>query len=293
MSNSSRLLSLPNELLLYILTQFLDLIDLWVLVQTSSDLRLFASTVIGTLWKIEIEHDCMKLQCRAALISLEALSNQLSIQDVQHLFCVSQKEKDRHRHDLQINNDKLWTREQALHNNIIKGISSYKHQFVLIEDIDIRNRIRVAVDVIFHHTVFVSANSRNTNKMVTSAFMVRLLSSLDQSFPSYCREVTFTLADNIKAFLEYTGYKLMANNNNKKTSQLIHNTISACFDLMGAAVVNKLLTENHVECAVQRISELLIHKSTFKRHLLKRLLDNWLKRDTSELSTFIQLEMDR
>ncbi|EIE83246.1 hypothetical protein RO3G_07951 [Rhizopus delemar RA 99-880] len=237
--DKSGLLCLPNELLLYTFTHFLDLMDLWILLQTSSVLRLFASNVIVTLWKIEITSDnCMKLQCRAALIALETLSNQLPVQNTLHFL---NKESD---------NDKLWMREQVLHNNIIKGISSYKHQFVLIEDIDIRNRIRIAVDVIFHHTVFVSANSRKTNNKMLSTFMVRLLSNLDQSFPSYCHEVTFTLADNIKAFLEYTGYKLMTNSDNKRRLQLTYDSISACFDFIGAAVVNKLLTESHVEYAV-------------------------------------------
>ncbi|CAO3693144.1 unnamed protein product [Rhizopus stolonifer] len=300
---SCLLLSLPNELLLYILTHFLDLMDLWVLQQTSSDLRFFATTVIQTLWKIETKPDtCMKIQCRGALIALETLSSQLSTHSLQQLL-----NKDRKK-DIEecLMDEKLFLREQALHQNIIHGISSYKHQFVLIEDIDIRNRIRIAVDVIFHHTVFVSAISRHhhhqKNHQAFSAFIARLLSVLDSSYPTYCREITFTLADNIKAFLEYTGYKILAlssssaQSSNKTALHLTYYSISACFDLIGAAAVGKLLTESHVECAIQRISELLIKESIFKRNLLKGLLENWLtiKADhTSELSAFIKLEIEK
>lgn len=261
----------------------------------------------------------------------------------------------------------LMRREERLHQRIIAGISSYKHKYVLIEDIDIRNRIRSAVDVVFHHAVFVAAVSRapvrlacthasSTNR-AQAAMMVRLLTRLDAAFPACCREITFTLADNIKAFLEYTGYKLLAiadkskggavsaehiysmvfgpacqssilccsfNHNNasrrpssssstttttsstKKTTQQISqsllvtlHSISACFDLMGAAFVGKLLSENHIECAVQRTCELLSdpHLRPVKRALLVDLLEGWLtiKRGlvASELCRWVRLEIER
>ncbi|KAI9250262.1 hypothetical protein BY458DRAFT_414352, partial [Sporodiniella umbellata] len=298
------LLSLPNELLLYTLTHFLDLKDLWILQQTNTDFRLFASTVIQTIWKIETKPDtCMKIQCRGALIALEALSNQFSGSSLHNLLNKNKK-KDTHK---TWTNDTVFLQEQTLHKNIVHGISSYKHQFVLIEDIDIRNRIRIAVDVIFHHTVFVSAISRyyhpTDHSQAFSALVARLLSVLDSSYPTYCREITFTLADNIKAFLEYTGYKILALSSslspslaNKTALHLTYYSISACFDLIGAAAVGKLLTESHVECAIQRISELLVKESIFKRNLLKSLLENWLtmKTDhTNELSAFIKLEIEK
>ncbi|CDH61495.1 hypothetical protein RO3G_07824 [Lichtheimia corymbifera JMRC:FSU:9682] len=498
-------MGLPNELLLYILKEFLDLGDLWRLLQVSRAFRYFAVHTIHRRWKIELSPETtMKIQCRAALIALEGLSCQLSTTQTkvstptasfayssnpaaaaaaaaaaasssfsasammdllededddddddpidqgttttttatttmypqededqvmtddtgfihhhhhhsnnnhhrhhqhaatalnpQRLLLLDDDDDDHHVFDTRINIDQrreqrrgdmmeeesshheeeeeeeedkhfqqLMRREERLHQRIIAGISSYKHKYVLIEDIDIRNRIRSAVDVVFHHAVFVAAVSRapvrlacthasSTNR-AQAAMMVRLLTRLDAAFPACCREITFTLADNIKAFLEYTGYKLLAiadkskggavsaehiysmvfgpacqssilccsfNHNapsrrpssssssssstssTKKTTQQISqsllvtlHSISACFDLMGAAFVGKLLSENHIECAVQRTCELLSdpHLRPVKRALLVDLLEGWLtiKRGlvASELCRWVRLEIER
>ncbi|KAI9362788.1 hypothetical protein BD770DRAFT_315833 [Pilaira anomala] len=256
----SGLFHLPNELILYLLENFLDLADLWQLFQTSSELRYFSSTVIGTIWKIETRpKDQMKIQCRAALISL-----------------IDQQPKD--------------------YDKIIQGIRSYKHKYVLIEDIDIRNRIRTTVDIIFHHAVFISAirhsNSCQQEDRLTSP-LVKLLCQLDTSFPSYCREITYTLADNIKAFLEYTGYKILASS----CTTITFYRLSALFDLMGAAFGAKILTDSHLDCAVQRTLELLSNHPTFKKKLLLHLLDHWLNvkvmGPAADLCRYIRLEIDK
>lgn len=311
------LLNLPNELVTYILVNFLDLNDLWCLYQTSSELRIFASTVIQTTWKIDIKSS-MKVQCRTALIALQKISKQIVEFPISN---TPKKETDNSKVNfltVGCNNEK----EQVLHQKIISGISSYKHKYVLIEDIDIRNRIRTAVDLIFHHAVFVSAilrcrrpissspschlsSSTTTTTTITNGndadralavVMVHLLIKLDASFPSYCREITYTLADNIKAFLEYTGYKLLAKRCHQ-TEQLTLHSLSACFDLMGAAFVGKILGDSHVDCAVQRTCELLGSTSgEFKSILLTNLLENWLKMKrevgTSELCRFIRMEIE-
>ncbi|KAG2228094.1 hypothetical protein INT45_009140 [Circinella minor] len=559
-NTTTALTALPNEILLYILKQFLNLDDLWRLLQVSRTFRIFALHTIYRRWKIELSPEStMKIQCRAALVALEALSCQLSTQtrvtpfayqtsylsaghtnpaaatsfvsassgmpdpaastttaaaaaaavglldqrrtgstrslspyyyyydddddddyeeenleedDIhpQRLLLLSgsrssnngssstndnstssgshgdnhvnsnnnnnnidnqeedreydeeynqeveeviidqqqqeqqQQEYQQHQRD---NTNKLFyhlmRREEKLHKRIVLGISSYKHKYVLIEDIDIRNRIRSAVDVIFHHAVFVTAVSRppirlacthaSSKNRALAAMMVRLLTRLDVAFPSCCREITFTLADNIKAFLEYTGYKLMSlskvnksmtqhegeilysmvfgpacqssaicnssssqpppmsistttlsnnsnnhntatistinnynqDNNHNNNSQHINNnnnrhkqtstppippqissklldtlhSISACFDLMGAAFIGKILSENHVECAVQRACELLSdsYLRPIKRALLVDLLEGWLtiKRGlvASELCRWVQTEIER
>ncbi|KAI7855142.1 hypothetical protein BDC45DRAFT_439532 [Circinella umbellata] len=298
---TTALTALPNEILLYILKQFLNLDDLWRLLQVSRTFRIFALHTIYRRWKIELlPESTMKIQCRAALVALEALSCQLSTQTRQH-------QRD--------NTNKLFyhlmRREEKLHKRIVLGISSYKHKYVLIEDIDIRNRIRSAVDVIFHHAVFVTAVSRppirlacthaSSKNRALAAMMVRLLTRLDVAFPSCCREITFTLADNIKAFLEYTGYKLMSLSkvNKSMTQHEGEIFISACFDLMGAAFIGKILSENHVECAVQRACELLSdsYLRPIKRALLVDLLEGWLtiKRGlvASELCRWVQTEIER
>ncbi|KAI8880469.1 hypothetical protein K501DRAFT_296415 [Backusella circina FSU 941] len=298
------LLDLPNELILYIFTDFLDLTDLWCLLHTNSQLRLFASNIIHTKWKIETRtfpDTIMKIQCRSALIALEALSTQLSLSQ-------QQQQKTSTQEKLKLFKD-LIAKEEKLHDRIIQGIASYRHKYVLIEDIDIRNRIRTAVDVIFHHAVFVSSISRCNNIACTTtdaatsknralaAVLVRLLTKLDAAFPSYCREITYTLSENIKAFLEYTGYKLLATRKPPSLWVILH-SISACFDLMGAAFVGKILADSHVECAVQRTCELLIEGSLrhYKRSLLIDLLENWLtvKREmsSSELCRNIRLEIE-
>ncbi|ORZ22125.1 hypothetical protein BCR42DRAFT_405544 [Absidia repens] len=238
-------------------------------------------------------------------------------------------------------------KEEQLHERIIRGISSYKHKYVLIEDIDIRNRIRATVDVIFHHAVFVSAltHSSGNHKRSLAAMMVRLLTRLDSAFTSYCREITYTLADHIKAFLEFTGYRLLSQHptaplherdflvfpatttaaslddddrrrrrqqqricisstsrSSSSSSALLltlHN-IAACFDLMGAAFVWKILGETHVEFAVQRTCELLTDDrhvlGLVKKSLLVDLLDNWLtvKRGlvAGELCRFVRAEIE-
>ncbi|CEP16077.1 hypothetical protein [Parasitella parasitica] len=316
------LLGLPNELVMYILVNFLDLKDLWCLYQASSELRIFASTVIRTTWKIDIKSS-MKVQCRTALIALQEIAKQIVefpvTSDTKKQAADNNNNKTNCLTVVGCNSEK----EQALHQKIISGISSYKHKYVLIEDIDIRNRIRTAVDLIFHHAVFVSAiircrhgcplsnacswannsstETRKTNDSdahrALAVVMVRLLIKLDASFPSYCREITYTLADNIKAFLEYTGYKLLANQS-QQTQQLTLHSISACFDLMGAAFVGKILGDNHVDCAVQRTCELLgASTGKFKSILLTNLLDNWLvmKREvgTSELCRYIKVEIEK
>lgn len=261
---NGHLLQLPNELVLYIMRYFLDLPDLWCLYGTSKELRYFSSTVIKTTWKINIYGTLMKLQCRAALISLSSSSS-------------------------------LGKEEKKLHAQMMKGIASYKHKYVLIEDIDIRNRIRTTVDVVFHHAIFVSAiyRTRNHKDNTNAAVWVRLLTELDTAFPSYCREITFTCADNIKAFLEYTSYKIMAQHQQHITLY----SIWACFDFMGAAFIGKILTDHHIECAVQRTCDLLLsnHLVTFKKSLLVHLLDHWLItcKGASDLVRFIRLEIEK
>lgn len=283
------LLQLPNELLLYLFRNFLDLADLWCLYQTNSDLRIFSSTVICTKWKIDTNGRgtdiTMKIQCRTALISLQVLANQQLVQggnDIVFFLTGSSCTAE------------LISKESKLHFQIIQGISSYKHKYVLIEDIDIRNRIRTAVDVVFHHAVFVSAIYKSHDHGALAAILVRLLTKLDVAFPSYCREITYTLADNIKAFLEYTGYKIMAST---KNTNITLDSIFACFDLMGAAFVGKILSDSHVDCAVQRTCELLSNHTTFKKKLLVHLLDHWLtiKREvgSGELCRYIRLEIEK
>ncbi|KAI8097282.1 uncharacterized protein BX664DRAFT_257493 [Halteromyces radiatus] len=282
-------LRLPNELVLYILRQFLDLADVWRLLQVSTQLRQLAIDTIQKRWKIELvftPETTMKIQCRAALIALERLSTQLCLQT---RYATTPPNGTC---DNKLFNE-LMLKEERLHQRIIHGISSYKHKYVLIEDIDIRNRIRATVDVIFHHTVFVAALSRQpvrcsqssdsfNNNRSLAAMMVRLLTRLDAAFPSYCREITYTLADHIKAFLEYTGYKLLAQlqQQQQQHQQLSRSRISACFDLMGAAFIGKILGETHVECAVQRTCELLTDErhllGLVKKVLLVDLLDRWL-----------------
>lgn len=273
------LLHLPNELILYIITSFLDLPDVWCLLSTSKELRYFASTVLKTTWKINI---CcgenmtllMKLQCRAALIQLASAS------------------------DL--------AKEKQLHAHMMKGIASYKHKYVLIEDIDIRNRIRTTVDVVFHHAVFVSAMDRmrrlSTTKpsmgLAAAAVWVRLLTELDTAFPSYCREITFTCADNIKAFLEYTGYKIMSKQQQRDHYITLY-SLWACFDFMGAAFLGKILTDHHIECAVQRTCDILSSQQqplvTFKKSLLVHFLEHWLLtcKGSGDLVRFIRLEIEK
>lgn len=301
------LLHLPNELIVYILSSFLDLPDVWSLLSTSKELRYFASTVIKTTWKINLccsscgssgENNgrtttlpLMKLQCRAALIQLASASDP--------------------------------TRERQLHANMMKGIASYKHKYVLIEDIDIRNRIRTAVDVVFHHAIFVSAmdrirlsssssSSSSSSKpsimgLAAAAVWVRLLTELDTAFPSYCREITFTCADNIKAFLEYTGYKIMKEQQQhlKRDHHITLYSLWACFDFMGAAFLGKILTDHHIECAVQRTCDLLSSSSsskqqkqalvTFKKSLLVHFLEHWLLtcKGSGDLVRFIRLEIEK
>lgn len=411
--------SLPKELLLYIFKEFLDLADLWRLLQVSRSIRYFALHTIQRRWKIEISPElAMKVQCRGALIALETLSRQLSMQtrvtpssyhSTNYLpanpaaagsvaAAVDLHQQYQHQHqqrgrptsvyslepterlllddededdeigigtsgsnvtspdDLQVNhfllnslsydNNKLFQqlmrREERLHQRIVSGISSYKHKYVLIEDIDIRNRIRSAVDVIFHHAVFVAAISRTpvrlacthacSSNRTLAAMMVRLLTRLDVAFPACCREITFTLADNIKAFLEYTGYKLLAiagKQNGRDLCSMVFgpacqssvlcceppplstqtpscrnllltlHSISACFDLMGAAFIGKILSESHVECAVQRTCELLSEEylRPVKRALLVDLLEGWLaiKRGAvaSELCRWVRSEIEK
>ncbi|RCI05150.1 hypothetical protein CU098_009564 [Rhizopus stolonifer] len=279
------LLSLPNELVIYIFRNFLDLADLWRLYQTSSQLRYFASTVIQSTWKIETS-SIMKVQCRTALIQLELLAR--TIYSTRHLrLLLLPKKQDDVEEDLMPIQDIL-KQETTLHNKMIHGIASYKHKYVLIEDIDIRNRIRTAVDVIFHHAVFTVRD----NHRAMAAIMIRLLVKLDQAFPSYCREITYTLADNIKAYLEYTGYKLLGLHGHTDTLE----SLSACFNLMGAAFVHKVLSDSHIDCAVQRACELLVD-AQFKRKLLQSLLEDWLtmKRQvgSGELCHYIRMEIEK
>ncbi|KAI9491396.1 hypothetical protein BDB00DRAFT_832826 [Zychaea mexicana] len=546
---TSALMGLPNELLLYILKQFLEIGDLWQLLQVSRSFRYLATYTIDMRWRMDLSkpESFMKVQCRAALVALETLSCQLSTQTrvtpfayqtsylsasttttttnnnnnnnnpaaaaaaaaassvsassgmpdpaasaasaaaglldqrrpssarsmspyyddeedelseedelhPQRLLLLDsgsgdgangsssssssnhphheeeddededededeedgeEEEEEGHQeqppphhssphlhhhyhyhHPQQgdsnnsSSNSKLFhhlmRREERLHQRIVSGISSYKHKYVLIEDIDIRNRIRSAVDVIFHHAVFVTSVSRSpvrlacthasSNNRALAAMMVRLLTRLDVAFPACCREITFTLADNIKAFLEYTGYKLMflsksnksmtqqqgdvlysmvfgpacqsaalcnsstttttataidgtGNDSRSRHQQQQHHhlslprstsssshssssslppvpsrlldtlhSISACFDLMGAAFIGKILSENHVECAVQRACELLSdsYLRPVKRALLVDLLEGWLtiKRGlvASELCRWVRTEIER
>lgn len=324
-SKHTGLLDLPNELVMYILANFLDLSDLWRLYQTSPQLRIFASTAIQTTWRIDMKSS-MKVQCRAALIALQDIATQHA-----HMPLCAATTKDE-------TADALLTaaaagcdseKEQVLQQKIMRGISSYKHKYVLIQDIDIRNRIRTAVGLIFHHAVFVSAiircrrsslsssssycttpslpppssstETRTTNDSdahrALAVAMVRLLTKLDTSFDSYHREVTYTLADEIKAFLEYTGHKLLAKQT-PQTQQLLLHSMSACFDLMGAALVFKVLGDNHVDYAVQRTCELFGSScGNFKSVLLTDLLNHWLimKREvgTSELCRYVRIEIEK
>ncbi|GAN11610.1 hypothetical protein MAM1_0747d11186 [Mucor ambiguus] len=331
------LLDLPNELLMYLLAHFLDLSDLWRLHQTSSQLRIFASTVMQTTWKIDMKSS-MKVQCRAALIALQEMATQHACIALSTTNTTTKEETA----------NALLTavagygseKEQVLQQKIMKGISSYKHKYVLIQDIDIRNRIRTAVGLIFHHAVFVSAiircrrsslssfccSSSTTNISTSTSSssppstsissstetrktndndahralaiaMVRLLTKLDTSFDSYRREVAYTLADEIKTFLEFTGLRLLAKQT-RQTQQLLLHSMSACFDLMGAALVFKVLSDNHVDYAVQRTCELFGSScGNFKSVLLTDLLNHWLimKREvgTRELCRYVRIEIEK
>ncbi|ORX55165.1 hypothetical protein DM01DRAFT_1286646 [Hesseltinella vesiculosa] len=287
MAYEPHLLGLPNELILYVFGNFLELPDVWTLLQVSSPVRRFAMDTIQKRWKIEMIHTAdsmMKIQCRGALIALEALSRQLCLHTTDWPLAPRS-------HDNKVFED-LMRQEDLLHQRIIRGITSYKHKYVLIEDIDIRNRIRATVDVIFHHAVFVSAMTRHTRDPLAddpqlqhhqtmthqrsmAAMLVRLMTRLDAAFPSYCREITYTLADHIKAFLEYTGYKLLMQPH--RHLPLTLHSMAACFDLMGASFVGKILGENHVECAIQRSCELLTESLVpVKKALLSDLLEDWL-----------------
>ncbi|OAD00702.1 hypothetical protein MUCCIDRAFT_112112 [Mucor lusitanicus CBS 277.49] len=323
------LLDLPNELVMYILANFLDLSDLWRLHQTSSQLRMFASTVIQTTWKIDMKSS-MKVQCRAALIVLQDMATQHAQIRPSPTTSSSSSTTTTTKMEalLTVVAGYDGEKEQVLQQKIMRGISSYKHKYVLIQDIDIRNRIRTAVGLIFHHAVFVSAIIRCRRSSSVSSFccsnsssppssstetrktndndaqhralaiaMVRLLTKLDTSFDSYHREVTYTLADEIKAFLEYTGHKLLAKQT-PQTQQLLLHSMSACFDLMGAALVFKVLGDNHVDYAVQRTCELFGSScGNFKSVLLTDLLNHWLimKREvgTSELCRYVRIEIEK
>ncbi|ORY97728.1 hypothetical protein BCR43DRAFT_490259 [Syncephalastrum racemosum] len=523
--SASALMGLPNELLLYILKEFLDLHDLWRLLEVSRSFRTIAMHTIHRRWKIDLQTTTMKVQCRSSLVALEALSRQLSLQtrlmstplpstapvgssahgsqmqtqtpqlpgfppavqeprpeegeegeedeagaeeqeelaDEEEIEGVEEEQEEQeeddegqdggenededvdmdvqedaleesgrdvappapgpippqdndffgrrrrraaerqqrqqqaqqqHHHHHHNNHNRAHTatpvlhdvnpsptsgfhdtnslvtstafdnhkqfkhlmcREEQLHQRITRGIASYKHKYVLIEDIDIRNRIRSAVDVIFHHAVFVAAVNRppvplacthaSSANRALAAMMVRLLTRLDAAFPACCREITYTLADNIKAFLEYTGYKLLAFQHphhplprhahstahtpigslyDRIFGPVCHATVvcqhdapqtlsepsddlrlltlhslSACFDLMGAAFIGKILNDSHIEVAVQRVCELLDDPPLrqIKRALLLDLLEGWLtiKRGlgASDLCRWVRLEIEK
>ncbi|CAO3593908.1 unnamed protein product [Absidia cylindrospora] len=112
--------------------------------------------------------------------------------------------------------------EEQLHQRILHGLRQHMKQGpnryeLLKTDNDCRKLIRDTVDIVFHHTVFVSAITRyngqqqlNGHHPLVVVMMVRLLIRLDTAFPCFCREITYTLTDLIKSFLEFTQYQLSA-----------------------------------------------------------------------------------
>ncbi|CAO3678461.1 unnamed protein product [Umbelopsis vinacea] len=151
--------------------------------------------------------------------------------------------------------------EECLHQRIIRGIVSHTHRYVLIEDIDTRNRLRAAVDTIFHHVVFVSSGTHREDRWsrASAAAFVRLLKRLDTAFPNHGNEMTYTLSDNLKAFLEYSTYRLMASKRCGHHLWAIRtlDTLSSCANLVGAALLVKILTEPQVEGTIRKMCELL------------------------------------
>ncbi|GAB5586989.1 hypothetical protein Unana1_01889 [Umbelopsis nana] len=192
--------------------------------------------------------------------------------------------------------------EECLHQRIIRGIVSHTHRYVLIEDIDTRNRLRAAVDTIFHHVVFVSSGTHREDRWsrASAAAFVRLLKRLDTAFPNHGNEMTYTLSDNLKAFLEYSTYRLMAAKRRGRHVWAVRtvDTLSSCANLVGAALLVKILNEPQVEGTIRKMCELLKDNqipTQVRRRILTTLLNGWLiDREPiyTDLCSLLQHEID-
>lgn len=377
----STLTNLPDDILLYILNNFIPLIDLWQLLQISQRIRSLAKDVIRRVWKIDLRSNTeslFRIQFRGALITLDAISTKLpplephrrtppsvnvspspahsiysrlgtgstismrtaeagplrinlatrsdgpalsddpsstggiahytdsleaspvTPHDSGHNFWSSPSAGGSD-HDDNIPDPSLETHrehpalaqfkamagslieEECLHQRIIRGIVSHTHRYVLIEDIDTRNRLRAAVDTIFHHVVFVSSGTHREDRWskASAAAFVRLLKRLDTAFPNHGNEMTYTLSDNLKAFLEYSTYRLMAAKRCGHRLWAIRtvDTLSSCANLIGAALLVKILTEPQVEGAIRKMCELLKDnqiETHVRQRILTTLLNGWL-----------------
>ncbi|KAI9283772.1 hypothetical protein BC943DRAFT_308322 [Umbelopsis sp. AD052] len=269
----STLTNLPDDILLYILNNFIPLIDLWQLLQISQRIRSLAKDVIRRVWKIDLRSNTeslFRIQFRGALITLDAISTKLPPLEPHPLAQFKAMAGS-------------LIEEECLHQRIIRGIVSHTHRYVLIEDIDTRNRLRAAVDTIFHHVVFVSSGTHREDRWskASAAAFVRLLKRLDTAFPNHGNEMTYTLSDNLKAFLEYSTYRLMAAKRCGHRLWAIRtvDTLSSCANLIGAALLVKILTEPQVEGAIRKMCELLKDnqiETHVRQRILTTLLNGWL-----------------
>ncbi|KAJ2961356.1 hypothetical protein NQZ79_g3330 [Umbelopsis isabellina] len=390
------LTDLPDDIMLYILNNFIPLIDLWQLLQVSRRFRALSKDVIRRIWKIDLQsstESLFRVQFRGALITLDAIScklppltptrrapslssalssagqsiysrlgngSALSMRTAEpgplRITLSSRPDgnmpSEEHTSDLQQYADSLepspitphdgghnfWSspsaegsdhgeyadavethqehpalaqfkamagsliEEECLHQRIIRGIISHTHRYVLIENIDTRNRLRAAVDTIFHHVVFVSSGTHREDRWsrASAAAFVRLLKRLDTAIPSHGSEMTYTLSDNLKAFLEYSTYRLMAakRRNHYVWAKRTIDTLSSCANLVGAALLVKMLTEPQVEGAIRKMCELLKDSqipTETRRTILTTLLNGWLiDREPiyTDLCSLLQHEID-
>lgn len=400
-SQCPTLTQLPDDILLYILNNFIPLIDLWQMLQVSQRIRSLSKDVIRRVWKIDLRsstESLFRVQFRGALITLEAISTKLpplephrrtppsvnatpspaqsfysrlgngstlsmrttetgplritlgtrhdgpattssddpdlpryadsleaspvTPHDSGHNFWSSPSAEGSDDHD-DTTPDPLMDEtshhehpalaqfkamagslieEECLHQRIIRGIVSHTHRYVLIEDIDTRNRLRAAVDTIFHHVVFVSSGTHREDRWsrASAAAFVRLLKRLDTAFPNHGNEMTYTLSDNLKAFLEYSTYRLMASKRCGHHLWAIRtlDTLSSCANLVGAALLVKILTEPQVEGTIRKMCELLKDNqipTQVRRRILTTLLNGWLiDREPiyTDLCSLLQQEID-
>lgn len=340
----SDLIAIQEDILIYILRDFLDLPDLWTLTRVSRQLRYLSHDVMRRTWRFDVRPappaphqqqgenmNLFKVQCRYALIALGsaaaaaaavstptpaspspsassststtlARSNTLSNATNTALVAAlahhlpSTTTASTSTTSATVSTPKPvpqpTQRESALQQAIIRGVASHKHQYVLLEDIDVRNRIRVAVDLVFHHAVFVAPEPD------AAAVHVRLLSAMEAAFPAHGTEISYTLADNLKAFLEYSGYQLLflhgdgrgagrrvqrsgTSSSSSKKSSPQHDTaritrsrlaarrrartlrtIEMCFAVVGHGFSAKLLAESQVEPTVRKMLEVLREDGT-------------------------------
>ncbi|RUO95382.1 hypothetical protein BC936DRAFT_144197 [Jimgerdemannia flammicorona] len=308
----SDLIAIQEDILIYILRDFLDLPDLWTLTRVSRQLRYLSHDVMRRTWRFDVavttqqqqgeNMNLFKVQCRYALIALgssglfqtipTSFSSLTTIPSpiTPSITSTSTSTTSPSPTPTSKLSAQPTPRETALQQAIIRGVASHKHQFVLLEDIDVRNRIRVAVDLVFHHAVFVAPEPD------AAAVHVRLLSAMDAAFPSHSAEISYTLADNLKAFLEYSGYQLLflhgdgrgANKRARQnsagaavpfrgqydTARITRSrlaarrrartlrTIEMCFAVVGHGFSAKLLTEAQVEPAVRKMLEVLKEDGT-------------------------------